>query len=138
MQPGFNLLLILDFDFLERCCIVLYCSLDWQSLHTACAKETVKARHSVHHIPSIFDAYKPFISNMYKNESNGGADHSLEIGPPWQSTMTSGSIETHAVLISSTALTASSKVISSSAPMLPPVVSPRCATTTSAPARVMR
>ena len=56
------------------------------------------------------------------------------IGPPWQSNRTSGFTATAASCMAWTRATASSSVRAVLAPMLPLVVSPMWATTTSAPA----
>src|SRR5260221_45481 len=62
----------------------------------------------------------------------------MEMGPPWQRTITSPRIALQVVAISSTASTASSRVRAVCAPMVPPVVRPIWATTMSAPASVIQ
>jgi hypothetical protein len=59
------------------------------------------------------------------------------MGPPWQSTMTSGFTARAAAAHASMRATQSLSVTAVSAPMAPPVVSPRWQTTMSAPALAM-
>ncbi|CFW08780.1 Uncharacterised protein [Bordetella pertussis] len=61
----------------------------------------------------------------------------MAIGPPWHSTITSPRSASAAAAIASMRATQSSSDSAVSAPMLPPVVSPMCATTMSAPAAVI-
>ena len=56
------------------------------------------------------------------------------IGPPWQRTITSGLTSRAASCIAWISGTQSSSVFAVSAPIEPPVVSPMCGTSTSAPA----
>lgn len=59
------------------------------------------------------------------------------IGPPWQSTITSSRTDFAASAQLRTSGTQSASVRAVFAPIVPPVVRPRCATTMSAPASVI-
>jgi hypothetical protein len=65
------------------------------------------------------------------------ASSGMEIGPPWQSRMMSSRTSRAASAMASISLTQSSSDLADVAPIEPPVVTPICATTMSAPALVI-
>src|SRR5579871_2903018 len=85
---------------------------------------------------SIDDAPKKPTTPSVRSITNAASSGSA-IGPPWHSTRISGFTAFAASCIAWISGTHSSSVLAVDAPIAPPVVSPMCGTSTSAPARAM-
>ena len=85
---------------------------------------------------SMLDAPKKPTTPVVRSSTYAASSGSA-IGPPWQRTSTSSRTAFAASHIAWTSSTDSSSVFAVEAPIAPPVVSPMCGTSTSAPASVI-